>query len=84
MSEFTFSIKKPDEEIKPKVDDNDEGDDGAGDDGANPEEESTATFKALVQLEVCLIIVIIIINKIIIHINIIIYSNIYLIYLTES
>ena len=56
MSEFTFNIKKPDEEIKPKADDNDEGDDGAGgDEGANPEEESTATFKALVQLDVCLI-----------------------------
>ena len=49
MSEFTFPIKKPDEETKPKVEEEEE--DG-GDDGANPEEESTATFKALVQLEV--------------------------------
>ena len=49
MSEFTFSIKKPDEETKPKVEEEEE--DG-GDDGANPEEESTATFKALVQLDV--------------------------------
>lgn len=53
MSEFTFNIKKPDEDTKPKVD-NDEEEDG-GDDGANPEEESTATFKALVQLDVCYI-----------------------------
>ena len=58
MSSFTFNINKTEVEAKPKADNEEEDDEGGAEGGANPEEESTATFKPLVQLEVCFMITI--------------------------